>query len=68
MNLTLQERLNPSKRRDLCRLGLTVSYRGQGHQTENNYDRDRTNNGDIGQITKIDLVEKEVIVAFDQRK
>jgi exodeoxyribonuclease V alpha subunit len=36
-------------------------------QTENNYDKD-VFNGDIGQIQKNDLVEREVVVRFDQRE
>jgi ATP-dependent RecD-like DNA helicase SH3 domain/UvrD-like helicase C-terminal domain len=36
-------------------------------QTENNYDKD-VFNGDIGQIVKIDPVEREVTVRFDQRE
>ena len=47
--------------------GWQFRIRDKVIQTENNYDKD-VFNGDIGQITKIDLVEKEVIVAFDQRK
>jgi exodeoxyribonuclease V alpha subunit len=35
-------------------------------QTENNYDKE-VFNGDIGQIVKIDPVEREVTVRFDQR-
>ena len=35
-------------------------------QTENNYDKE-VFNGDIGQIVKIDVVEKEVVVNFDGR-
>ena len=36
-------------------------------QTENDYDKD-VFNGDIGQIMKIDPVEREVTVRFDQRE
>jgi exodeoxyribonuclease V alpha subunit len=36
-------------------------------QTENDYEKD-VFNGDIGQIVKIDPVEKEVIIRFDQRE
>ena len=36
-------------------------------QTENDYDKD-VFNGDIGQIVKIDPVEREVTVRFDQRE
>jgi len=35
-------------------------------QTENNYDKD-VFNGDIGQIVKIDPVEREVLIQYDQR-
>ena len=69
MNLTLQERLNPSREGETYveKFGWQFRIRDKVIQTENNYDKD-VFNGDIGQITKIDLVEKEVIVAFDQRK
>ena len=36
-------------------------------QTENDYDKD-VFNGDIGQIVKIDPVEREVTIRFDQRE
>jgi len=36
-------------------------------QTENNYEKDGFN-GDIGQVIKIDPVEREVAVKFDQRE
>ena len=36
-------------------------------QTENNYDKE-VFNGDIGQIVKIEPVEREVVVRFDQRE
>ena len=36
-------------------------------QTENDYDKD-VFNGDIGQVTKIDPLEREVTIRFDQRE
>jgi exodeoxyribonuclease V alpha subunit len=36
-------------------------------QTENNYDKE-VFNGDIGQIVKIDLIERELTVSFDARE
>ncbi len=36
-------------------------------QTENDYDKD-VFNGDIGQVMKIDHVEREVTIRFDQRE
>ena len=36
-------------------------------QSENDYDKD-VFNGDIGQIVKIDPVEREVTIRFDQRE
>lgn len=36
-------------------------------QTENDYDKD-VFNGEIGQIIKIDHVEKETVIRFDQRE
>jgi exodeoxyribonuclease V alpha subunit len=49
------------------KFGWHFQVRDKVIQTENNYDKE-VFNGDIGQITKIDLVEREVTVRFDQRE
>ena len=49
------------------KFGWKFRARDKVIQTENNYDKD-VFNGDIGQIAKIDPVEREVIVRFDQRE
>ena len=48
------------------KFGWLFRVRDKVIQTENNYDKD-VFNGDIGQITKIDPVEREVTILFDQR-
>ena len=49
------------------KFGWQFQPRDKVIQTENNYDKD-VFNGDIGQIIKIDPVESEVTVKFDQRE
>jgi exodeoxyribonuclease V alpha subunit len=68
LNLKLQMELNPPNQNDLMveKFGWQFRVRDKIIQTENNYDKD-VFNGDIGQITKIDPVEREVTVKFDQR-
>jgi exodeoxyribonuclease V alpha subunit len=68
LNLKLQMELNPAQQNDLMveKFGWQFRVRDKIIQTENNYDKD-VYNGDIGQITKIDPVEREVTVKFDQR-
>jgi exodeoxyribonuclease V alpha subunit len=68
LNLKLQMELNPAQQNDLMveKFGWQFRVRDKIIQTENNYDKD-VFNGDIGQITKIDPVEREVTVKFDQR-
>ena len=48
------------------KFGWLFRVRDKVIQTENNYNKD-VFNGDIGQIAKIDPVEKEVVIRFDQR-
>ncbi len=48
------------------KFGWQFHVRDKVIQTENNYDKD-VFNGDIGQIAKIDPVEREVTIRFDQR-
>lgn len=68
MNIAMQHLLNP-KRPDepwVEKFGWTYRIRDKVIQTENNYDKD-VFNGDIGEITDIDPVEKELKVRFEGR-
>jgi exodeoxyribonuclease V alpha subunit len=69
LNTRLQNELNPARADDpvVEKFGWQFRVRDKIIQTENNYDKD-VFNGDIGQIVKIDLVEHEVTVRFDQRE
>ena len=49
------------------KFGWLFRSRDKVIQTENNYDKE-VFNGDIGQIVKIDPVEREVTVSFDSRE
>ena len=69
LNLKLQGELNPARPEEpvVEKFGWQFRPRDKVIQTENNYDKD-VFNGDIGQIIKIDPVEREVTVRFDQRE
>ena len=69
LNAKLQNELNPARPQEplVEKFGWTFRPRDKVIQTENNYDKD-VFNGDIGQIAKIDPVEREVAVRFDQRE
>ena len=69
LNVKLQEELNPARPEEpmVEKFGWQFRVRDKVIQTENNYEKD-VFNGDIGQIAKIDPVEREVIVKFDQRE
>lgn len=69
MNLTLQNALNPLRHGDVVaeKFGWQFRARDKVIQTENNYDKE-VFNGDIGQISSIDPIEKEIKVQFEQRK
>ena len=69
MNLTLQNALNPLRHGDVVaeKFGWQFRARDKVIQTENNYDKE-VFNGDIGQISFIDPIEKEIKVQFEQRK
>jgi exodeoxyribonuclease V alpha subunit len=69
LNVRLQTELNPARADEpvVEKFGWTFQVRDKVIQTENNYDKD-VFNGDIGQIVKIDPVEREVIIRFDQRE
>jgi exodeoxyribonuclease V alpha subunit len=69
LNVRLQTELNPARADEsgVEKFGWKFRMRDKVIQTENNYDKE-VFNGDIGQIVKIDPVEREVIVKFDQRE
>jgi exodeoxyribonuclease V alpha subunit len=69
LNLRLQNELNPARTDEplVEKFGWLFRPRDKVIQTENNYDKD-VFNGDIGQIAKIDPVEREVTIRFDQRE
>ena len=69
LNVKLQGELNPARPEEpvVEKFGWQFGPRDKAIQTENNYDKDVLN-GDIGQISKIDPVEREATVKFDQRE
>ena len=69
LNLRLQAELNPVRPEEpvVEKFGWQFRVRDKVIQTENNSDKD-VFNGDIGQIARIDPVEREVVVRFDQRE
>jgi exodeoxyribonuclease V alpha subunit len=68
MNGFLQKLLNPPRSEEpfVEKFGQMFRVRDKVIQTENNYDKE-VFNGDIGHITKIDPMEREVLVRFDAR-
>jgi exodeoxyribonuclease V alpha subunit len=73
LNVRLQAELNPTRPTEptgcepVEKFGWEFRIKDKGIKTDNNYDKD-VFNGDIGQIAKIDLVEREVTFRFDQRE
>jgi exodeoxyribonuclease V alpha subunit len=69
LNLRLQAELNPARSGEptVEKFGWQFRIRDKVIQTENDYDKD-VFNGDIGQIVKIDPVEREVTIRFDPRE
>lgn len=69
LNARLQEELNPRKTEEpfVEKFGWQYRIRDKVIQTENDYDKE-VFNGDIGQILKIDPVDRELTVKFDQRQ
>ena len=69
LNVRLQNELNPARADEpsVEKFGWQFRLRDKVIQTENDYDKD-VFNGDIGQIVKIDAMEKEVTIRFDQRE
>ncbi len=69
LNVRLQNELNPVRADEpsVEKFGWQFRPRDKVIQTENDYDKD-VFNGDIGQIVKIDPMEREVVIRFDQRE
>ena len=69
LNVRLQGELNPARPEETVveKFGWQFRPRDKVIQTENNYDKD-VFNGDIGQIVKMDPVESELTIRFDQRE
>jgi exodeoxyribonuclease V alpha subunit len=69
LNGRLQNELNPARADEPAveKFGWQFRPLDKVIQTENDYDKD-VFNGDIGQIVKIDQVEREVTIRFDQRE
>jgi exodeoxyribonuclease V alpha subunit len=69
LNALLQAELNPRRGDEAFveKFGWQFRLRDKVMQTENNYDKD-VFNGDIGQISEIDPIEREVRIRFDQRE
>src|SRR5207244_4373028 len=65
----LQNELNPVKPGEpmVEKFGWQFRLRDKVIQTENDYDKE-VFNGDIGQIAKIDPLERELVVKFDSRE
>ena len=69
LNLRLQAELNPARPDEpsVEKFGWQFRIRDKVIQTENDYDKE-VFNGDIGQVVKIDPVEREVTVEFTSRE
>ncbi len=68
MNLLLQNALNPARPDEpsVEKFGWQFRLGDKAIQTRNNYDKE-VFNGDIGQVTAINLAEKELTITFDGR-
>lgn len=69
LNLRLQNELNPPRPDEpgVEKFGWQFRLRDKVIQTENDYDKE-VFNGDIGQIVRLDPMEREVTVRFEQRE
>jgi exodeoxyribonuclease V alpha subunit len=69
LNVRLQGELNPARADESVveKFGWQFRPRDKVIQTENDYDKE-VFNGDIGQVVKIDPVEREVTVSFAPRE
>ena len=66
LNVELQKRLNAGAEPQVSRFGWAYAPRDKIIQTVNDYDKD-VFNGDIGQVSRVDLEEGQLHVAFDDR-
>src|SRR5450631_3476051 len=68
LNTVLQQALNPPRQTEAAaeRFGWRFQVRDKVIQTENNYKKE-VFNGDIGVIEKIDTIEQEVFIRYDDR-
>jgi exodeoxyribonuclease V alpha subunit len=69
LNARLQDELNPKRPAEpfVEKFGWQFRIRDKVIQTENDYDKE-VYNGDIGQVTRIDPVEGELAVKFENRE
>jgi exodeoxyribonuclease V alpha subunit len=69
LNVRLQNELNPARPGEpsVEKFGWQFRPRDKVIQTENDYDKE-VFNGDIGQVSRIDPEERELVVQFDQRE
>jgi exodeoxyribonuclease V alpha subunit len=67
LNIELQKVLNPPGEIRVERFGWTYCPGDKVMQVENNYDKE-VYNGDLGIVSRIDVDEGEVVVAFEDRK
>ena len=69
LNTALQQVLNPARPGEpsVERFGWRFQIRDKVIQTENNYDKD-VFNGDVGIVERVDPVEQQVTIRFDDRK
>lgn len=66
LNELLQQRLNPSED-PLIRGGSRYHLKDKVMQIRNNYDKE-VYNGDVGRIVKIDRIEQEVHIRYDDQR
>src|SRR6201988_5167569 len=66
LNIELQKALNPPGEIRIDRFGWTFCPGDKVMQVENDYDKD-VYNGDLGVVSRIDMEESELTVAFDGR-
>jgi exodeoxyribonuclease V alpha subunit len=68
LNVRLQAELNPQRpdQAVIERFGWQFRIGDKVMQTENNYDKE-VFNGDLGRVERIDMIEREMTVRFDQR-
>lgn len=66
LNVELQKHLNAGAEPRVSRHGWTYAPRDKIIQTVNDYDKD-VFNGDIGQVSRVDLDEGQLHVTFDER-